>query len=344
MTRIGLPALAALMVLLGCAAPRPPVPRAARGGGEAVSSERASAAESRGSSREAGAEPAPVRGPAGGSPAVRGGPEDPVFARYEGRVITAADFASWLAAHRPREALASLSRMIGEDIAAREAAKEGIVLPGGFAYEQATALRSELEREAALAYGVGTTVDRYCRLRFGESEPDHLARRVQAEARRWLFSRLIRLRALRAGRVTLSTVHCARRSDADAVLAGLEKGATFSGLAERYSVHESGRDGGRLPPTSPRALHPAVRARVDRLQPGEVSGVLEIRREGRAATWQVVRLEAREAGISGTWSDLRARVERDLERQPLDVVEWTTWYLEMEALYSVRLAATFDRS
>ena len=91
-------------------------------------------------------------------------PGNPVVAAYEGREIRAAELGQWFLKTYRREALASLSKLIGLEIVEREAKRVGCSCPPSHLDAKREEIMDLLERDAAVMYGIGPKVERYVRL------------------------------------------------------------------------------------------------------------------------------------------------------------------------------------
>ncbi|MEE2711689.1 MAG: peptidylprolyl isomerase [Planctomycetota bacterium] len=266
-------------------------------------------------------------------------PGNPVVASYEGREIRAAELGQWFLKTYRREALASLSKLIGLEIVEREAKRIGLSCPPSHLADKRKEIMGLLERDAAVTYGIGAKVERYVRLRYQQSLSEHLAIRLEEARQRWLFSRIIRFEAMRTDRVELAMIVTKDRRTMEDVKSRLDQGADFARVAQRYSVHESKQRGGRLPPLPREALNPVVASRAFELKVGECTGVLDID-DGRGhRQYEIVRLLGRLPGRTVTWSSVEDEVEAGLKERPVDPMEWTAWYLRLERLYSVRVSS-----
>lgn len=269
--------------------------------------------------------------------------ENPVLARFDGGELRLSDLGRELLRTRPEEGVGLTTRLIGLAILEREAAAEGLTCPEAWLRQRAEVLEQDLEREAALAFGVGTTPAQYVRAAFQRDLATHRRLSLEKERERWLFERVVRLESLEEGRVGISVIATKERAEADDALQRLSAGADFGRLAARVSVLGDTAPGGRLGLLPASALHPAVAARIARLEVGDRSGVLNLDQEGAAARYWIVRLDHRELPRSGGWSALAPVVEEDLTRHPVTADEWAGWYRRMEQLYEVRLSAIFER-
>jgi hypothetical protein len=264
---------------------------------------------------------------------------DPVVASYEGREIRASELGAWFLTTHRREALASLSKLIGLEIVEREAARLGLSCPETFLAERRQALLKKLEGDAAVAYGIGTRVDRYLELRFQQSLESHLAMRLEEDRQRWLFSRIIRFDSLRTDQVELAMIVTRDRETAEEVASKLDQGADFGRLAARYSIHESAPQGGRLAPVPREALNPEVARRAFALTEGECTGILEVDDGRGSRQFELLRLVRHRPGRAVTWAEVEDEIEKGLSERPVDAMEWTAWYLRLERLYKVRVSA-----
>lgn len=264
---------------------------------------------------------------------------NPVVASYEGREIRAAELGQWFLKTYRREALASLSKLIGLEIVEREAKRIGLSCPPTHLAAMRREIMDVLERDAAVTYGIGTKVERYVRLKFQQSLADHLAMRLEDARQRWLFSRVIRYEAMRTDRVELAMIVTRDRRAIEEVKARLDQGADFARVAKRYSVHESKQRGGRLPPLPKEALNPAVARRAFAMKVGDRTGILDVD-DGRGhRQYEIVRLLNRLPGRDVAWSAVADEIEAGLKDRPVDPMEWTAWYLRLERVYKVRVSS-----
>ncbi|MAG57297.1 MAG: hypothetical protein CMJ83_13470 [Planctomycetes bacterium] len=322
-------AISLLLVLTACQASRHRPPHAAAPVGGAQARAGGNGGTTTGG-ETVGPGPTPVPGSASSG--------DPVLATYEGREIRASELGQWFLKTYRREALAALSKLIGLEIVQREADRIGLQC----SEEHLTGKRKEvldrLGRDAAVVYGIGTTVERYVALRYQQSVETHVRTLLESERQRWLFSRVIRLHALQTDRLELSMIVVSDRATADEVKSRLDQGADFGRVAERYSTHESKKHGGRLPALPKEALSPAVGRRASELSEGERTGILEVD-DGRGhRQFEIIQLRKRLPGRSVTWDQARGEIEAGLREAPVDAAEWTAWYLRLERLYKVQVA------
>lgn len=262
---------------------------------------------------------------------------DPVMARYDGREIRASELGVWFLKTYRREALAAISKLVGLEIVQREADKIGLHCPPGYLARKRQETVERLERDAALNYGLGTTAERYVRLKYQQSLADHLALQEEQERQRWLFGRIIRFDAIRTDRVQLAMIVTRDRKVAEEVASRLDQGADFARLAARHSIHESRKDGGKLPPLPREALTPAVATRAFQMRAGERTGILEVDDGRGQRQFEIVRVVKHLRGRKVSWRDVAAEVEADLAVRPVDPLEWTAWYLRLERLYNVQV-------
>jgi foldase protein PrsA len=279
---------------------------------------------------QAGSSPTPVLDP---------GPEvNPIVASYTGRNIRAAELATYFFAVYREQAFAALSKLVGTEIVDQEARRVGLEVPSGEMAQWRAEILSGLEREAALSYGIGTSAERYVQLRFRQSLAAHLAQRLDQERQRYLFSRIIRYHALGSDQVGVDIIVVRSEARAREIAEKLDQGADFGRLAGTWSIHESRSAGGRLPVLPREALHEAVAARAFELPVGGRSGVLLVEDGAGGRQYEIIRVRERISGRDLPFSEVRAEIEAGLAENPVDVTEWTAWYLRLERLYNVSLA------
>ena len=315
---------AALAILLGACATPPPAgaPESAAAGAEAR--------EPPASLGDSAAPPVSVTDP--------GADANPVVASYTGRAIRASELAAYFFEVYREQAFAALSKLIGTEIVDREARRVGLVLPSDKPDEWRAEILTRLEREAALTYGIGTSAERYVELRYRQSLGAHLDQRLEQERQRFLFSRIIRYHALQSDQVGVDIIVVRSEARAREIAEKLDQGADFGRLAQTWSIHESSKNGGRLPILPREALHVAVATRAFELPLGGRSGVLLVDDGAGGRQYEIIRVRERVSGRDLPFSEVRAEIEAGLEVRAVDVTEWTAWYLRLEKLYNVSLA------
>jgi parvulin-like peptidyl-prolyl isomerase len=263
-----------------------------------------------------------------------------VVARFKDREIRASELGLEVQRHFPDVAAATLTRLIGMHVAVLEAEQAGIRLPDEYLKERATSLQGDLTREAAVAYGAGTRAEDYVERRFRRGLEEHLAVLLEQERYTWLMNRVVRLHTLQTNRAELDVIVVRSRDLALEIAKKLDQGAEFARLATAHSVHSSARRGGRLDPLPREALHPAAASRAFELQPGERTGVLEVKGEGGGTQFEILRLVRHLPARSVTWEEAREEIERALAKQPVSRAEWSAWFLRLEKLYKVSLSGS----
>ena len=187
---------------------------------------------------------------------------NPVVASYDGREIRSAELGQWFLRTYRREALAALSKLVGLEMVEREARRIGLTCPQQVLDATRLDLQERLQRDAAVAYGIGADVKRFVQLRYQQSVDDYLDQRLEEARQRWLFSRIIRLEAMRTDRVELAMIVTKDLETIRDVERRLQEGADFGRVAGRFSVHESkSRGGGGAPPAPPGSRAPRRAAR-----------------------------------------------------------------------------------
>ena len=261
-----------------------------------------------------------------------------MLASFDGREIREAELARVFFRDFREQAWAALSRMIGREIAEREAALAGIRVPPDWLARRRVELAAKLEEEAAIAWGIGADVARYTSSRFKQTPEQRLDVLLAHERERHLFSRVIRFQALRTDQAELDMIVVEDAALAAEIASNLDAGADFARLAERHSVHDSGEHGGRLPPLPAEALQPAVASRVFELEPGQRTGVLQVDDGSGSRQYEILRLVRLIPGRDVTWEAAREEIEAGLAERPVDLFEWTAWFLVLERLYKVTLS------
>jgi parvulin-like peptidyl-prolyl isomerase len=261
-----------------------------------------------------------------------------VIARFGGTEVRASELGKWFFTTHRQEAFASLSKLIGLRVAEAEARRLGLACPPAHLEEARAAILSALNVEAAKAYGFGTPPERYVQLQFKEELEAHLERRLEEERHRWLFSRIIRYHAILADRAELAMIVVRNEGLARELAEKLDQGADFARLAREHSIHESGRNGGVLPPLPREALNPTVAEAAFSLPPGGRSGVLAVADGTGTRQFEIIKVIRIYPGRQAPFADVKDEIERGLTAKGVDVFEWTAWYLRLDRLYNVSIS------
>lgn len=138
----------------------------------------------------------------------------------------------------------------------------------------------------------------------------------------------------------------AARARIEAVRARIAAGEDFAAIAKAQSDSPTKDNGGLVGPLNVEDINPVLRTVLDKLQPGQLSDIVEMPRGG----YQLFRLETRSAAALPPFDDVRPRVEQAVRGMRLDsemlkirarlrqqaVIEWKDDALK--AQYQRRLA------
>jgi hypothetical protein len=307
------PLLAAL-VLAGCKASNPTVPRPP----VRPSAEPAAA--------PAAAEPAaPAPTPATASvPASALAPGDPVVARIGDEEITVSELLeTWMMtdSNGVRDLLGTLATA---RLVRAEATRLGIRLEEELVDTEFAIQLGELERELR-ARQPGVSLDEWIEGGLGlESTRYRLAIREDIE-RRLYAERVVRHHILTHENADIAVIVLDGEAEAAAALERLAAGESFSDLARELSVDPSGeRSGGRLPPI---VRNDSSLSRLAFSTPaGEVGGPM---REG--PRWLLLLNLGVHPPIEPAWESAGPRVEESLLLRPIEQPEFLLWKAEMQA-------------
>lgn len=310
------PLLAAL-VLAGCKASNPTVPRPpARPVAEPV------AAPSSGApSAPEPAEPAPV---AASAPATAPASGDPVVARIGEEEITVSELLeTWMMtdSNGVRDLLGTLATA---RLVRAEATRFGIRLEEELVDTEFAIQLGELERELR-ARQPGVSLDEWIEGGLGlESTRYRLAIREDIE-RRLYAERVVRHHILTHENADIAVIVLDEEAEAAAALERLAAGESFTDLARELSVDPSGeRSGGRLPPI---VRNDSSLSRLAFSTPaGEVGGPM---REG--PRWLLLMNLGIHPPIEPAWESAGPRVEESLLLRPIEQPEFLLWKAEMQA-------------
>jgi peptidyl-prolyl cis-trans isomerase SurA len=99
------------------------------------------------------------------------------------------------------------------------------------------------------------------------------------------------------------------RTQAEAVLQQLRRGADFAALARQYSSGPSAERGGVLGTFKPGELLPEFEAVVTALKPGEISDIVRT-----PIGFHIIRVEARSTGGKRTFEEVQEELKTELSR------------------------------
>ncbi|MFZ5471759.1 MAG: peptidylprolyl isomerase [Myxococcota bacterium] len=130
---------------------------------------------------------------------------------------------------------------------------------------------------------------------------------------------------LKAGEeVRVRVIAVKDRAAADAIMAALQKGASFSAIAQQRSLGYRARQGGDIGWLSAESLPPPIRENVQAMKVGAARGPLR-----RGSDFLIVRLDGRRQGRPLTLAEAQPRIERHLLAQRREEI-LHAWLAEQE--------------
>ena len=264
--------------------------------------------------------------------------DNPTLVSLRGREIRASEIGSWFFKTHRQEALASLSKLVGLSIAEQEGDRLGIECPESELRAHREERKKDVEQQAVITYGVGTSPDVLTRARFGMSAASWLDQQAEREKERYLLSRLIRFHEISNDHLELALIVVGTEDQARDVDQRLRDGAEFGPLAHKYSEDPSASQGGRLPPMSRSALPRSVQTELQELKVGERTGILSLVDAFGRRRFQIFKVLNAEAGRAVSYDQVAGEIEAGLQEKPVSAEEWASWYRAMERTYNVQLA------
>ena len=256
-----------------------------------------------------------------------------VAAYVAGAPIYASDLLeAWLFRASP-EVRATLEELVLSRLVMTEAARLGVELEP----ERVERAQGEVvERlEERVAESGGDDLQEFVRRRLGLDPDRYLDRLARETSVDLLAARVVRAWMLGNERAEVRVIVVDRRDDLDVVQAKLARGEDFAALAARYSIEDSGTDGGRIPPV---VRGRSTLARLAFSTPvGEVGG--PVFEDGR---WLLLRVEARPRPLEGDWDAIGPEVEASLEERAIEDPEYWQWKADVLERYEVDLTPLLE--
>lgn len=263
--------------------------------------------------------------------------DDAVVATIGGEALHKSQIFDYLLDSYPQEVRASVAVMLGNRVLAAEVEKHGIDVSSDEIESWLAEHRVALRRRAEKDLGPGVPFERWLELSYGQTAAEYEAAARKAERARRLLARVIRYHALLEDTVELRIISVPDRGQAVGLRGELDRGADFSVLAERYSVHATAERGGKMFPLWRPALNPALAPAAFGLPVGSVSGVIPVRDRGNRQRYQIIKVLARSSGRDVSYADVRSEIEQGLAQSPLNEQEWYMWQVKTERMAEMTL-------
>lgn len=159
---------------------------------------------------------------------------------------------------------------------------------------------------------------------------------VRAQVLEELFlTRVIRYEARLQDRNQVRIIVLKDPSLAEELRAKLSEGANFAALAKKESIDRSAAAGGLFPPLAADCPNPLL-AGVGALQPGDVSAVSVIERDG-VKLYRILKLEKRLAADRRPFPEQETEIEAELRDRPLDPYEIFEWDRRVRARHQIEV-------
>jgi hypothetical protein len=312
---------AALTMLCSCSAVENPSRSELRPAGAANASRPQTPA------RDEDGEPEPLEAP---SVALADEPAGKIIATVDGRPIGVSEFLTraWLRdSKRSREIL---DHLVVERLAILEAERIGLSIPTELVDQRLERAHAALAAQLAES-GSELTPAEHVERNLGLL-PAFYDRQLRHETLVQLIAaRCVRVWAMEQERRVVRCIEVESRADLDEVRAELASGGDFDALAER-----TGRDApGRL--NLARAESSPLARLAFATEIGGVGGPLE---EGER--FLLMKVESSLEPVTGPWGEIAERVERSLEEDPVDDIEFVQWRAAMARRYAVDLEPFFE--
>ena len=173
------------------------------------------------------------------------------------------------------------------------------------------------------------TFDDYLQRRFDMDFAEYRRWQRSNRMRDWYRQAVVHYLTLREDRVQIRMLSTTDGELAKDLARRVRDGADFATLARRHSEDESRKDGGLLPQFRRGTDHPVV-AVAFTLEPGQVSDVLPVERDGVTRYYLVVCLQRFE-GRDVPFADVRSEIEDAIERGPLPEAEFEATFVQLLA-------------
>lgn len=261
-----------------------------------------------------------------------------VVALVGGATVTADDLSAFWHDRYREEWRRTVQNLVDERIVEEAAQRWGLAVPG-HVVSRAVSVEVEARRAQLQArFGEAADLEEAVRRAYGTSvaawREEILRPRLRLQA---LLERVVRLDGRRRPQVLARVIVVDEEGHARRLGAKLAGGADFSLVAARESVDPSGKAGGVLPPVSPGDLAvPDVEARLLAAPEGALLGPFPVTLEGRTR-WHLYKVVRRLEPWSGPVAALAARLEEDLQREPVTSSEHERWRARVAREQEVRL-------
>lgn len=259
---------------------------------------------------------------------------DQVLAVVDSEKIMASDLYELYLMDNPLKA-----RRFVEDFALfilvrKEAERMGVSIGSDEVEKRIDAMIREQQGRIALNLDESLTIEEFVRLQYRMEMAEYRDLLRQSAVFQGLLERCVRYLELRVKRFQVGVIIVDDAAKADRIRKKLEKGANFEVLAKENSNKATGSTAGVLPPLPADMDYPVIKESLE-LKKGGVSEVKETY-VGRERFYRIVKLIDIIEPTQGTYAELEAEVEADIEERPLvvpDLIQY--WRDALEDRYSI---------
>ncbi len=265
-------------------------------------------------------------------PAPERGASSEVVGYLDGEPVLLEEVARYLRSRDPEAFSRNLDAFLLARLARAEGALLGVKVPAA-ALRQATARRIaewEARVRAASRQQAGEEIapelwlERVSGMSMARFR-EEVALHTEVEL---LEDRLIRFEQQSGSSVEVSLLVVEGGGEAEGIVARLRAGEPFAALAKEISLHESAREGGRIPDRllaedfSERVVREALFAATVRA--GDTLGPFAAP-SAKGEFQQVYRVEAVHAAAAGPYASIEEAIARELGNRPVSVAEYERW-------------------
>jgi parvulin-like peptidyl-prolyl isomerase len=256
--------------------------------------------------------------------------EDLVVASVAGKTIGVRELLAQWVHQSGTDALDQLDHLVLTRLVQEEAHRFAVRMDADKAEQAYADNVAKLEKKLG-EKRPGITLDQYVDQVLGL---DPLVYRAQLRAdsmNQLLAERVTRAFTLESERADIRVIVVKGEDKVKEVQTALAAGEAFPDVARRLSTDPSSKDGGRVPPVI--RSETVMGKLAFQTNVGEVGGP-----QYSQGSCLFVRVEARPAPLTGTWTEIHSTVEKSLAERPIEELEFSQWKFTMLRRYPVDLS------
>jgi hypothetical protein len=259
---------------------------------------------------------------------------DRVFAVIDGEEVKASDLFPLFFMDNPLKARDVILNQALNILVRKEAERLGVRADGKKAEAVLESMLEEQQGRIALRINEEMKLEEFVRLQYGMEMTEYRALVRRSAVFHLLLERCVRYHELKVRRLQVGVIIVKEADQAARIRKKLDRGANFEVLAREHSIDPSGSLGGILPPLPAEMDYPIMRDSLQ-LAKGQVSEVKEANL-GNERVYRILKLIDIIEPRSGTYAELEAEVEKNLQEYPLllpDVIQY--WQESLSGRYRI---------